>query len=352
MIDLKKELYSLGIYKEISSISKKDFKEFKIKDNFFYKLDNESFLKQQKYFVQVFSNIIQTNGSSFAYKKNSSYYDFLLPHIKNNVFIRLDIQSFFHSIKEKHIRFVFQNYFKNQDNTVNLLLDDDSKAIDSFIKLIMIELPKTSINEKYCNCKILPIGFPLSPIISNIVFRPLDIQIEKLCKENNINYSRYADDMLFSSLNINSKYINSDKFIENIQLILSQFDFKLNQHKTIKKTNLLSLNGIVINNGTIRLSNKKLDFIKKIIHYNNVLKKTPEEILFKLFKYTLPNSCKYIYSEIENFYKDQYLLKLSGYRAYLISIIKFLNLNRILNEESYKKYNEILIQLEEIIEEI
>ena len=352
MIDLKKEFYKLGIYKEIGIISRKDYSEIRVQDSFFYQLNNETFLQYQKHFVNIFNDTIQLNGSSFAYKKKLSYYDFLLPHVKNKVFIRLDIRSFFHSIKEKYIRFVFQNYFKNQDNTVNLLLDDNSKAIDSFIKLIMIQLPATSANKKCINRKILPIGFPLSPIISNIVFRPLDIQIEKLCKQNNINYSRYADDMLFSSLVADSKYIDSDKFIENIQSILLQFDFKIKNKKTIKKTNLLSLNGIVITDETIKLSNKKLDFLKKVIYYNNVLKKTPKEILLKLFKYDLPTRCYYINSNIDNFYKDQYVFKLSGYRSYLISNIKFLKSNGILHEETYQKYNELLIQIERIIKEI
>lgn len=351
MIDLKKELSSLEIYREISPISSKDYKEFKVKNNFFYTLSDELLLKRQKQFINILNNIIHTNSSSYAYTKNLSYYDFLLPHIHNYNFLRLDIKSFFHSIKEKYIRFVFQNYFKNQDNTTDLLLDDNTKAIDSFIKLIMIDLAKTSINKKYRNCKILPIGFPLSPVISNIVFRPLDLQIEKLCKDNGIAYSRYADDMLFSSAKVNVKYIHSIKFIEDIQLILSQFDFKLNSKKTLKSVELLSLNGIVLNNGTMRLSNKKLDFIKKIIHYNNKLKKTPKEILFKLFKYDLPAKCHYFPAELETFYKEQYVFKLTGYRSYLISIIKFSKFNNILDEEVYKKYNNLLIHLENIIEE-
>jgi RNA-directed DNA polymerase len=351
MIDLKKELNNLEIYKEISSISLNDYKEFRVKNNFFYTLRNESLLKKQKQFIHILNNIMHTNSSSYAYTKNLSYYDFLLPHVHNYNFIRLDIKSFFHSIKEKYIRFVFQNYFKNQDNTSDLLLEDNTKAIDSFIKLIMIDLSKTSINKKYRNCKILPIGFPLSPIISNVVFRPLDLQIEKLCKDNGITYSRYADDMLFSSSKINIEYIHTIKFIESIQLILSQFDFRLNNKKTLKSTDLLSLNGIVLNNGTIRLSNKKLDFIKKIIHYNDKLMKSPKEILLKLFKYDLPPKCHYFPMELETFYKDQYVFKLAGYRSYLVAIIKFSKFNNILDEEIYKKYNNLLVQLEKIIEE-
>ena len=44
---------------------------------------------------------------------------------------------------------------------------------------------------------ILPIGFPSSPVISNIIFRKIDILIQKYCENKKIIYTRYADDMLF-----------------------------------------------------------------------------------------------------------------------------------------------------------
>lgn len=45
----------------------------------------------------------------------------------------------------------------------------------------------------------LPQGTPTSTHIANIVFLPIDKKLIQLCKENNITYTRYVDDLTFSS---------------------------------------------------------------------------------------------------------------------------------------------------------
>lgn len=68
--------------------------------------------------------------------------------------------------------------------------------------------------------------------------------------------------MLFSSPS-RSKFLHTKKFLTEISYILSLSGFKLNQYKTIKDKNMISINGYVIqsgdngNLGSIRLSEKK-----------------------------------------------------------------------------------------------
>ena len=45
----------------------------------------------------------------------------------------------------------------------------------------------------------LPQGAPTSPAISNLVFNPIDEIFQSFAEENNLTYTRYADDLCFSS---------------------------------------------------------------------------------------------------------------------------------------------------------
>lgn len=57
-------------------------------------------------------------------------------------------------------------------------------------------------------------GAVTSPTLSNLVFRELDIRIERYCQKIGVIYTRYADDMLFSC---KTNLIHKNKFINVIR---------------------------------------------------------------------------------------------------------------------------------------
>lgn len=72
----------------------------------------------------------------------------------------------------------------------------------------------------------LPMGSPTSPSLSNFATIDLDIALETLCAEQKITYTRYVDDLSFSSNNS----IGSD-FFYNIQELLARHGFRMNTNK-------------------------------------------------------------------------------------------------------------------------
>lgn len=58
---------------------------------------------------------------------------------------------------------------------------------------------------KLCFCQdkrgrwMLPTGAPTSPILCNILLTPLDVELSRLAKEKKYRYTRYLDDMIFST---------------------------------------------------------------------------------------------------------------------------------------------------------
>ena len=95
----------------------------------------------------------------------------------------------------------------------------------------------------------LPQGTPTSTAIANLVFLDVDYQLIKLCKINNITYSRYVDDLTFSSPT-DFRHLTG-KIIE----IIKSGGFNINYRKTKYKGNQ-TLTGIIVFNNYIDAPDK------------------------------------------------------------------------------------------------
>lgn len=104
---------------------------------------------------------------------------------------------------------------------------------------------------------ILPQGAPTSPILSNIVTQRLDRKITNFCKLKRIRYSRYADDLSFSS---NENIFDENLIGELIKIVESE-NFKINANKTRLRTNgeRQEVTGIIVN----RRLNVNRHFLKR-----------------------------------------------------------------------------------------
>lgn len=109
-------------------------------------------------------------------------------------------------------------------------------------------------------------GNPLSPLILNLFCEVLDTVLKGFAKENQIVYTRYADDLTFSSRNPITQFQ-----FHLILDIIKHFGFKVNAKKTKFSKNLLEITGIFIRGNkykrTIRRKHKNniraLRFIQK-----------------------------------------------------------------------------------------
>lgn len=109
----------------------------------------------------------------------------------------MDIKNFFHSITVLNLKRALSQYFDE-----SITPDSSDKIVDLLISKITYKVPKSANNTPVREKNILPMGFPCSPFVSNLVLRPFDIVISKYCQLNNITYTRYADDMLFSASHV------------------------------------------------------------------------------------------------------------------------------------------------------
>lgn len=238
-----------------------------------------------------------------GFTKGESYFTYLIEHINKKSYLRVDIKSFFDTIKVEQIKGAFQEF-------VNL---DD--VLETIIDIVTLE------NK-------LPQGALTSPSVSNIIFRRIDQRITKYCQKFNVTYTRYADDMLFSSNTIN--FAKDKYFYSMIKHILEENGFQCNYSKKKTEIEKMCLGGFVIERD-IHLSRSKLRNINKLIYFFRLSKD------FNSNKYSVnmrifadPNWLKEV-NELKLttnkgaklFTTSEQLLDyLCGYRAFLISVVK------------------------------
>ena len=238
-----------------------------------------------------------------GFVKGENYISYLEPHIYSVYFLRVDIKDFFPSIKKEMIE-------EELSQLVYFEKADDSKKVSSLIANITT----------YNDC--LPQGASTSPIMSNLVMMRLDQRILKYCQAVDVIYTRYADDILFSSSKLDFR--EKKWFLKKIKYILSCKNFKLNYGKIKSGTDEISLNGYVVSKEGIRLSRERLFDIKKVVSFSKtnraLLRSNPQLYLQQLNGLPLKHRdlAKYPFKNI--FQLSQYL---TGYRSYLISFLNY-----------------------------
>lgn len=192
---------------------------------------------------RILKNVLEekkTSNYSYAYIKGYSIIDNAKPHVNKSKIVKLDIKDFFDNI---NFNMVYNTCF-------NETLYPK--------KLGMLFTNLCTYNNS------LPQGAPTSGYISNIVLRGFDEKIGLFCKNNDIEYTRYSDDMTFSG------DFNTRKLIKKVNELLYEEGFCLNKKKivVVNKKTRQQVTGIVVNEKLgIRKSYKKK--IRQEVYYIN-----------------------------------------------------------------------------------
>ena len=180
---------------------------------------------------------------SHAFEKGKSIITNSQMHRNKKYILNIDLKNFFDSFNFGRVRGFF---IKDRNFDV---------------------LPEiaTVIAQIACYQDKLPQGAPSSPIITNLITRILDYRIVKIAKKYRFTYSRYADDMTFSTnRELNSDKLRASKELENFlaeleELIVSS-GFEINLQKTRLSNNMQrqEVTGLVVN----KKINVKREYVK------------------------------------------------------------------------------------------
>ena len=206
----------------------------------------------------------------------------------------------------------------------------------------------------------IPQGGVTSPYISNMICRRLDERMQKLAIKHRMRYSRYADDLSFST----NDNVNFKKFKKIVAKIIKNEHFELNDKKTrlLTKSDRQAVTGIVVNEG-LNVNRRYIRSLRATLYNcykDGVLSQIEKEPKFK----SPWNSCPPIYKGeygIYIKYKNNEPIK-SIYDAkeifmqHLFGRIQFIRhvaqSNKGLNIDHYQKRNDIYINLLEMFEKV
>jgi len=188
-----------------------------------------------------------------AYKQGASIVDNADRHKDNSYLAKFDFLGFFTSIKGEMLASFLKAQFPDFD-------EDDLNLI---VRVCCIRNRQTKSLH-------LSIGAPTSPILSNVMLYRFDSILGEVCRHLGVTYTRYADDITFSS--------NNKDQIRGIETILRDvirqtpdLNLRINNQKTIflSKKHSRRITGVVISNdGRLSLGREKKRLIRSMVdHY-------------------------------------------------------------------------------------
>lgn len=124
----------------------------------------------------------------------------------------------------------------------------------------------------------LPQGAPTSPIIANLISRTMDMHILKIAKKYRLKYTRYADDLTFSTNHLGFSEVY-EAFIDELAQEMVDSGFQLNTNKTRIQFSCSrqEVTGLVVN----RKVNVRRDYYKKTRAMANSLYRNGEFFIDK-----------------------------------------------------------------------
>jgi len=278
--------------------------------------------ERQLKFVQrwLLINILnkhQLSSACTGFRKRFSIIDNARVHERAPIILKVDLLKFYDTITEKRV----WGLFKKLGYASNLALD--------LARLVTVHHGKEywesfspeereRLKHLYYECPaVIPQGAPTSPMIANIIAIKLDNRFQGLAEKLGFSYSRYADDLTFSS---DSPYKLPS--IEFIRKIIEKEGFFINDKKTclLKKGMKQFVTGLTVTHG-VHVSKSFRKDIYKHLYFSK--KFGPVEHIKKL-------------SEKENNHHYH------GYQHWLLGCISFIySVDKVNGKKMFDEFNKI-----------
>lgn len=216
----------------------------------------------QKCINLIFQSTYKANPAATGFVVGKSIVDNAKIHSGKNYVLNLDLKDFFSSIDQARV------WGRLQAPPFNLNEQNGRLKLANIIACLccheMIVDRLDSTNRWIKTVKnVVPQGAPTSPALINIICQRLDYYLSAVAKRFSVNYTRYADDITFSS--DHNVYQKNGDFITEVERIIKDQNFSIKDTKThLQKSGYRQqVTGLVVNHRP----NVHGRYIKQIRHW-------------------------------------------------------------------------------------
>jgi hypothetical protein len=214
--------------------------------------------RAQKVIKEQILDKLRWKEEVFGFIKGKSIFNNANFHRSPNLLINIDVKDFFQSIPYYQVRSVFRKLgYSGEIASVLALLTTKQTA------------NRVEINDQvfysFSKNRYLPTGSCTSPALSNLVFMRIDTQLKKRSKKVGFSYSRYADDLTFSTKEKKPK-IKTLLYIAKKTLELHGFMANPTKTKVLGKCNSQNITGLIVNSGQPKIPRAWRRNLRAAIH--------------------------------------------------------------------------------------
>lgn len=206
----------------------------------------------QRIIQREFKKYLPVDSCAMAYRDRLSVRDNASRHQLNSYLLKMDFRNFFPSITPE--------LFNNKLDAAGLDVSEmDRHLISNFCFLRYRKGGALSLS----------IGAPTSPAISNFVMTDFDQEISNICKSIGVVYTRYADDLTFST-QFKNRLADVPRIVKKTLREKGYYNIQVNDQKTVfsSKGHNRHVTGVTItNDGRLSLGRNRKRLISSMVHH-------------------------------------------------------------------------------------
>jgi hypothetical protein len=210
-------------------------------------------------------SVFKIHPAAAAYVKKKGIRQNAERHKENEFLLKMDFADFFPSIRGGDLR----RYMTKE--TPGLLDEED---VERAVRLLFFgQGPDMELR--------LSIGAPTSPWLSNVLMYDFDESVSRVCGDSEVAYTRYADDVTFSSNEPNALRVVEKELREMVANLPSP-RLKFNPKKSImlSRKSQRRVTGLVLSNdGKVSLGRARKRYLRAAVHHLIIGMLSKEEVV-------------------------------------------------------------------------